>query len=161
MLSTYCSLYRTVCKVHKKLVAALTLGKRGWPFNNLSFTLYCFFQKVEIYKTAFGSINRNPTLVASRQTSSAKAATPVLGPSPELSLLAEVVQALAQLVDLGLLAFQVRAVLLEAAGQRAGALLDRLQVLLHLPEEGLLLGLQLGGQGLRGGEADVGAMARA
>lgn len=99
--------------------------------------------------------------MASRQTSSAKAATPVLGPSPELSLLAEVVQALTQLVDLGLLAFQVRAVLLEAAGQRAGALLDGLQVLLHLPKEGLLLGLQLGGQGLRGGEADVGAVARA
>lgn len=99
--------------------------------------------------------------MASRQTGSAKAATPILGPSPELSLLAEVVQALAQLVDLSLLAFQVRAVLLEAAGQRVGALLDCLQVLLHLPEERLLPGLQLGGQGLRGREADMGAVARA
>lgn len=90
--------------------------------------------------------------MASRQTSSARA---TLGPSPELSLLAEVVEALAQLVHLGLLALQVRAVLLEAAGQGAGALLGCLQVLLHLTEQGLL-GLQLRGHGLWGREANSG-----
>lgn len=74
---------------------------------------------------------------------------------PELSLQAEVVETLVQLVDLGLLALQVRAVLLEAAGQQAGALLGCLQVLLYCLEEGLL-GLQLRGHGLWDGEADRG-----
>lgn len=115
--------------------------------------MYCFFspKSGNHLETPFGG-SGEPTLGAPRRTSLAKAAA-CPGPSPELSLLAEVVEALAQLVDLGLLALQVRAVLLEAAGQQAGALLGCLQVLLHLTEEGLL-GLQLGGHGLQGGEAD-------
>lgn len=42
---------------------------------------------------------------------------PLSAPSPALHLLAQVVEALAQLVHLSLLALQVGAVLLEAAGQ--------------------------------------------
>lgn len=68
-------------------------------------------------------------------------------PSPVLQLLAQVVKALAKLVHLSLLALQVRAVLLEAAGQRIRALLGCLQVLFYLAQEELL-GLQLRSHGL-------------
>lgn len=66
-----------------------------------------------------------------------------------VDLLAEVVEALVELVELCLLAFNVRAVLLELAGQGVGACLGPLQVLLSLTEQELL-GLELGAHGLWG-----------
>lgn len=69
--------------------------------------------------------------------------------SPVVYLLAEVVEALVELVELCLLALDVRAVLLELAGQGVGACLGPLQVLLGLTEQELL-GLELAAHGLWG-----------
>lgn len=64
-----------------------------------------------------------------------------------INLLAEVVEALVELVELCLLALDVGAVLLELAGQGVGARLGPLQVLLGFSQQELL-GLELGAHGL-------------
>lgn len=66
-----------------------------------------------------------------------------------VDLLAEVVEALVELVELCLLALDVGAVLLELAGQGVGARLGPLQVLLCFTQQELL-GLELGAHGLWG-----------
>lgn len=71
------------------------------------------------------------------------------GVSPVVDLLAEVVEALVELVELCLLALDVGAVLLELAGQGVGARLGPLQVLLCFTQQELL-GLELGAHGLWG-----------
>lgn len=70
--------------------------------------------------------------------------------SPVVDLLAEVAEALVELVELCLLALDVGAVLLELAGQGVGARLGPLQVLLGFTEQELL-GLELTAHGLWGG----------
>lgn len=67
--------------------------------------------------------------------------------SPVVDLLAEVVEALVELVELCLLALNVRTVLLELASQGVGACLGPLQVLLSFTEQELL-GLELSTHGL-------------
>lgn len=127
-----------------ELVAMLPLGDRLVIIITLSFSvcrcLIAFLNK-KLWKTS--------SLSWPEHRPAKWRLLPTRGSSPELNLLVEVVGTLEQLVHLGLLALQVGAVLLEAAGQGAGALLGRLQVLFHLTEEGLL-GLKLGGQGLQG-----------
>lgn len=63
-------------------------------------------------------------------------------------MLAEVVEALVEFVELGFLPFDVRAVLLELAGQGVGARLHPQQVLLRFVEQELF-GLELGAHGLQ------------
>lgn len=75
-----------------------------------SLTLYTFTEKEE---------TRQQPLVAQGVCPGQPSPSLAALLSPVLHLLAQVVKALAQLVHLGLLAFQVGAVLLEAAGQRA------------------------------------------
>lgn len=65
-----------------------------------------------------------------------------------VDLLAEVVEALVEFVELGFLPFNVRAVLLELAGQGVGARLCPQQVLLRFIEQELL-GLELIAHGLQ------------